>query len=189
MKTTYLLLLCVLALLNSGCKKCPTTTHYPFPAATERYFGMYKPGNWWTYENQDGTKKDSIYFTQFFDDIAKDNTSEDCATWQSVEGLLNNNYLSANNTNITFLYKNPYVGNNKTETYVDLSGYNIEEPITTYKDGVFRVDTIYNNYQQSSKTYLSVLKTKYKRYFTPNIGLIRWEIGQDTFTLKNYHIK
>jgi hypothetical protein len=193
MKTTYLLLFCVIVLLNSGCKKCPTTTHYPFPAAAELYFGMYKQGNWWTYENQDGTKKDSIYFTQFLDNIAKDNTSEDCVTWQHREGNMGSNYLYAKSNSgvsyVPFIYSNPYDGiSSPIYTSINLSG-TVQERLVTYKDGILYQDTIITNFSQNSKSYFNVIKNRNNKYFAPNIGLIRWEIGTDTFTLKKYHIQ
>jgi hypothetical protein len=192
MKTTYLLLLCLIALLNSSCKKCPTTTHYPFPAATELYFGMYKMGNWWTYENQDGTKKDSIYFRgQFFDQTGGDPAIDECITWQYRQGEIGNNYLyprsSAGTDYVPFVYGNRYTGG-PNSTYIELSG-TISENLATFKDGVLQRDTIIPNFSQNAKVYVNVIKNRKKKYFAPNIGLIRWEIGTDTFTLKRYYIQ
>jgi hypothetical protein len=171
MKTSYLLLLCVLALL---------------------YFGMYKQGNWWTYENQDGTKKDSIHFTaQFFDYLGKEPALDDCITWQYRHGNIGSRYLyRKSNIGIdytAFTYQNPYTGSNNY-TRIALS-MNVSENFATFKDGVLESDTIILNYTQNSKSYSNVIKNRNHKYFAPNIGLIRWDIGSDTFTLKKYYIR
>ena len=31
----------------------------------EDYFGVYKPGNWWIYNNKSGSKKDSQYVADY----------------------------------------------------------------------------------------------------------------------------
>lgn len=188
MKTIYLLLFCIIALLNSGCKKCETTTHYPLPVATELYFGMYKMGNWWTYENQEGTKKDSIYLTEFYDKVGKDVELDECTTWQYKQGNMISKYLysglNVNTEKIAFTYGSPYT-NSADYTYVELSG----DVRVSFRNGMFQKDTIIPNYSQNLKMYSNVLKNRNRKYFAPNIGLIRWETTTDTFTLKKYYIQ
>lgn len=186
MKTSYVLLFCLFALLNSGCKKCETTTHYDFPAATELYFGMYKMGNWWVYENQDGTKKDSIYLTWEDNTNNLNNGRDVCVTWNNRECTLKNNYLYANKSNANIAYTNPYNAKyDIMETSVSLFDGNTSEVLAThsknslYQCTILPVYLIYNN----------VLKTNHRRYFAPNIGLIGWETTTDTFTLKKHYIQ
>jgi hypothetical protein len=184
MKTTYLLLLCLIALLNSGCKKCETTTHYDFPAATERYFGMYKMGNWWTYENQDGTKKDSIYFLNFSENEQSDVENNPCVTWQKRNATLKTLYLGSS-SEIKFEYEG---ASNNSVFFRFYNANDVTIIAGGYSNKIINTDTL-NAYLQDGKIYSNVIKTKSKSYFAPNIGLIRWETTIDTFTLKNHHIQ
>ena len=63
-----IIILFVLVLVFFSCrKKCTegASTKLPLDAKLDGYFGVYKKGNYWVYENQDKTKKDSIYVTAY----------------------------------------------------------------------------------------------------------------------------
>lgn len=189
MKKIIFIVSILLVLLNSGCKKCETTTHYDFPAATERYFGMYKMGNWWTYENQDGTKKDSIYLIELRDETLQDVEQNDCITWRSKSGRIKNNYLQ-NKVNLYDSYSNFYYSASKYNFIsFELSSVGTPEYLANYDVNRFSNVDILSVFNSNNQNYNNVLKTKLNRYFAPNIGLIRWETTTDTFTLKLHHIQ
>ena len=63
-----------------SCKKCrEPLKSYGFLPEMTKYFGMFKNDNWWVYVNQDGTKQDSIYITDYTEIIRKDQI-ENCLT-------------------------------------------------------------------------------------------------------------
>lgn len=64
MKHILVLILIVLHITSCGnkCEEAESTKKY-LQQDLDGYFGVFKKGNYWVYENQDKTQKDSIYVT------------------------------------------------------------------------------------------------------------------------------
>lgn len=62
-----IILFALLLMIFSCRKKCTegVSTKKSLDATLDGYFGVYEKGNYWLYENQDKTKKDSIYVTAY----------------------------------------------------------------------------------------------------------------------------
>jgi hypothetical protein len=64
----YICCLSVILLINISCrKKCTEeiSTKRNLDPELDAYFGVFKMGNYWVYENQNQTKRDSIYVTAY----------------------------------------------------------------------------------------------------------------------------
>jgi hypothetical protein len=73
------------SLLLSGClaKPCKTHEFCPQPETAVRYFSVYKPGSWWVYETSDGSKRDSIYVSEYRVEPEQD-AHDPCYAWEGV---------------------------------------------------------------------------------------------------------
>jgi hypothetical protein len=64
----YLIIIIFISLLLTSCGfRCKKSDYEEYPLDTEllSYFGVFKTGNYWVYENAAKTKKDSIYVTDY----------------------------------------------------------------------------------------------------------------------------
>lgn len=104
MKTKLKLSILGLMLLIISCKSwireqmCTSHTYCPTVPLILEYFGNYKPGNYWIYENQDGTKRDSIYVSEYSTKETKSIESSkkdqsDCIKYDKIEFYLNSKYF------------------------------------------------------------------------------------------------
>ncbi len=188
LKKILILIIMVASFANIACKKCSNITTYKFPAATERYFGVYKQGNWWVYKNQDSTKKDSIYLTDVDNSNGKDRAIDECVEWDRRTAKVHSSYLSSSQEEIKINYEARFNG----------AHFNIYQAIPTsathvvYQDGVFKSTNAAEIplFYQNGRVFTNIIKLKYSPiYYSPNVGIIRWETGVDTFTLKSYYIQ
>jgi hypothetical protein len=69
----YFSLLFSVFLTSCGCPERDRYESYLAPVLTN-HFGMYKTGSYWVYENQDKTKKDSVYVSAYERYISKSKT-------------------------------------------------------------------------------------------------------------------
>jgi len=67
MKYSIIVIVAALILLGSCGKKCNISNPYSYSLDTSltAYFGMYKTGSYWVYQNQNQTQNDSIYVTSY----------------------------------------------------------------------------------------------------------------------------
>ena len=91
-----LLIVCILFITTACEKECKTYTQYETAPVILEYFGNYKPGNYWIYENQDGTKIDSMWVSDYVEKNGGDELK--CFQYPVREFVLNSIYLSNKNT-------------------------------------------------------------------------------------------
>jgi hypothetical protein len=186
-------------ILNS-CEKCSSYNDYYVISETKPYFDVYKEGNWWVYQNQDSTKRDSIFITNYNDKLW-DVDREYCNRYEHREFILNSNYIleeknpkakyyyfNANQTNFSLLINN-YIHLDislkkeiNNSTYIGTKGNH--EPIE------FLPSININN-----RTFKNVLKVKGGGtdttvfHFAENTGLVQFANKSDTFKLLKFEIK
>jgi hypothetical protein len=173
MKTQQVIIILQLlvVLLFAKCKPCQGELNVTVPLTTEikAYFEFFKPGNYWIYENQDGTKRDSVT-------VEKSRISQDlmayngCTAMENLHAtfdnsfIFNGNYvLNTNNYELYITYnssRNPF-----TENFDSLSELQIPN---TYIRGIFYDSLLL---LESSTDNIS------KLYFAKNIGIIRAVVG------------
>jgi hypothetical protein len=175
-------------------RKCDTYFSQLLTGKTEVYFGAYKSGNWWVYQNQNGTKRDSIYPVYFLDTTIKNKTS--CSAYEQRRFTLHNVYL-ANMNDVEAVYE-------AAETTINfrMEAQNTRFPSFTFffNEDLIRSfpspDNTGNNMLDSLKMngtlYYNILSGKESPntyYFGKNRGLIGWGTPIDTFNLVNFQIQ
>lgn len=93
MKHTILIAIIGFLFTFSSCRKCKDIDYCPPPATAKEYFGAYTDGAFWIYFNQDSTKTDSVYITDYEVKREKERLSE-CIKWDTKTFLLRGEYLS-----------------------------------------------------------------------------------------------
>jgi hypothetical protein len=81
--------------LLSGCMEKPCKTHEfcPQPETAVRYFSVYKSGAWWVYETSDGSKRDSVYVSDYRVDPGQDR-EDPCYAWEDQYYTCRTKYLT-----------------------------------------------------------------------------------------------
>lgn len=194
MKSVKYCLPLAFTLLAFNCNRnCDTFISRPLTNNTEIFFRSYKSGNWWVYQNINGTKRDSIYLTYYLDSTIKNRTS--CLEYEQRKFTLHNLYL-ANGNNINAVYE-------AAETTIDfhMEAPGARFPSFTYflNENLIRSfpspDNQGNNMLDSIKLngilYRVVLtgrESPNTYYFAKDRGLVGWATPLDTFNLVNFQI-
>ena len=185
----------ILLFFLSRCERkgCEAFSGTVLTGKMETYFGAYKAGNWWVYQNQDGTKRDSIYPVSFVDSVIKDETN--CTIYERRKFSLHTTYLAAMN-DITVAY-------DATETAISfkMEAQNTSFPSFTHSltDSLIRslpaAENPGNNRLDSVRlngiSYYNILtgkKTPDTYYFGKDRGLVGWITPTDTFNLVSHRI-
>lgn len=183
-----------LVLSSTSCQNCRSPEILSFQPGMYVYFGMYQPGNWWTYESEDGLFDDSLFvygyneYRENFNDIECINfpTREfSIHTNNMVESTDHFNVEYANNgeRNVDFIIINPLVAliyDSATDNYPRTMSF---IPATVY-DTITVAGILYNDVISWSDP------GSYSMYFAPNVGLIRLTTSSGVvFNLTDYHIK
>ena len=199
MTNTLLIISMVLISLFPSCfKKCSSVDETPFGylPPMENYFGMYKPGNWWLYKNQDSTKTDSIFLEEFTEELGRDKF--ECTTFPTRTFKLHSQYLIKGTTTINGTYAN---NQSCCSNYFYLMcGAQMNSNFDTYPKSCYSnlPETFLNKFSFNSTTYnnvifyetpLSTSNDTFKTFMAPNIGMLKYINGLDTFSLKTYHIQ
>ncbi|MFT5970070.1 MAG: hypothetical protein ACI8ZO_000575 [Flavobacteriales bacterium] len=181
-------------MLTAACYECRNYDNCtPLPEVMESYFKVFKEGNWWTYSNQDQSKSDSIYITDFSKRTVKKNVL--CSKYEQIVFQLHSKVLTIE-PEVPVTYSN---GSKCDESYIiaKASPATLGDVIflVNYIDNVLSAEII-DSITVRGNTYKNTLKSSsvneadtITTYFAPEIGLIRWEIQQDTFSITNYHIE
>ena len=193
----FIIILFISSLFFSSCReKCKDgdelTTGYS--SQMESYFGMYKPGNWWVYKNQDSTKIDSVFITDYSERIERDKKA--CIAWPIREFKLHSQFLvvgmpilngiywghRANTIAFGEISANFDIDN---DTYPQIGNSTIPE---VFYDSIFVNLIKYNNvvlYQMPISGGADTIKY----FLARNVGMIKFSNSSDTFSLKTYHIQ
>ncbi|MEX0813770.1 MAG: hypothetical protein WD048_16250 [Chitinophagales bacterium] len=194
-------------ILNS-CNKCRgDIEHFTFPEEMEKYFGVFQPGNYWVYYNQDSSKKDSMYISDFEEKKVTVNEElppkSDCHSYNEKHFKLHTQYLTRGynvhevkytfyccdrwtfDTNISGQAPRPfeiiakktsnnsYVFNSSMDTISSLTINNTE-----FND-VLRYSAKYPFHTQNIESLV---------FFAPNIGIVQYFNGLDTFKISKYSL-
>ena len=202
MKNTLLLLSIVLMLGNTSCireRNCEKHTQCPTAPLITEYFGNYKPGNYWIYENQDGTKKDSIYVDNYSEYQYKSGESytkeqDDCIEYFTSSFDLHSQYWGTSNklkakiSNDGNCFKSSFELNDTFEYGLFGLGANNSDDTFLSTTQIFNFKT----HSNKSVTYLTGFKYPYSLIFgTPKIGIVQFVSRNtaDTFSLLKYFIQ
>lgn len=80
--------------LYFGCgKECKTITHIEYPIYIHKILDVYRPGCYFIYLNQDSTKYDSIYISDYRSGVDSDRF-KDCLSTNGREFIMHSSYLS-----------------------------------------------------------------------------------------------
>jgi hypothetical protein len=198
MKEKIILLAISLVFINSACtKECKNFTQYQTAPVILEYFGNYKPGNYWIYENQDGTKKDSMWVSDY-----KESTGErlTCIKYPVRQYILHSRHLGIiDELKVEVKLNSVYYHSIGTIGYYTLLASN---------DTALRNEKFLFKYKNSVGSLLFPIVSKIsiiKEYENPNIiyakeiGIIQFHsksinnfytpLIMDTFYLTKYSIK
>ncbi len=196
MKCLLIFVIVVIALVNPSCdKKCKEVTYNGYLPEMNKYFGMYVPDNWWKYKNQDSTKIDSIYISDFVENPLGILITS-CTEFPMQNFTLNSNYLFNSLPPITGYYHssetcclNFYgLGNNQIGFQAQMNENTDSHPVSIVPPSEELIPEIVLN----GNTFYNVLYFEHgeaKVFFAPNVGLVRYITNQDTFSIFNYQVQ
>lgn len=195
----YIAFFLLLTLGLSCNKKCKDATTVSIATEMEEFFGQFKPGNWWVYESQNSSKRDSIYVTEFSSALNKDRTV--CMSFEEKKFVLNHSFLLTYSAPL-YVWFLADIGGSSINFSVSesLSGAPFPKFIHFKKDNVIKSfpesDNIGENKLDTIKlngiNYSNILKGKWSDniyFFSKGKGLVGWIKGRDTFNLINYRIQ
>jgi hypothetical protein len=182
----------------TGCTD-ETRETFVMPTILEEYFGMYQEGNWWVYYNEDSTKIDSLFVSDYEDEVVQAEFECEQSTWSNYH--INSTYLAPNNTPLVVRHKGYNCCNwniswmsesNTTGLRVttNTSANNENTIIVPLPNHTEQIDSILLD----NKIYYDVLSIiitidEKKGYFVKGIGLVQFEINNEIFNLKRYNIR
>ena len=196
MKRIKLFLPIILMSLLSRCDRgaCEAFSGNVLTGKMETFFGAYKTGTWWIYQNQDGTKKDSVYLGSFVDSVIRNETN--CTIYELRKFSLHTTWLAAMN-DIAVVYDAT-----ETATSFKMEAQNTSFPsfIHSLTDSLIRSlpagENTGNNRLDSVRlngtSYYNILtgkKTPDIYYFGKDKGLVGWITNTDTFNLIRFQIQ
>jgi hypothetical protein len=192
MKRTKQIVPILLLFLTCYCNrdKCDEYSGRVLSGKIDTFFGPFKPGNWWVYQNQDSTRKDSVYVTSFRDSLLKDDVN--CIVYGLRRFNLHSKYF-ANGSDISVVYDATSTGISfKTEggnfpSFTSSTDSLIvslpapDNPGPNLRDSTRLNDTTYRNILVGKKNPNTF-------YFGKDKGLVGWTTPADTFNLVNARI-
>ena len=172
-------------------EECEALSGKVLTAPMETYFGAYKPGNSWIYHNQDSTKRDSIYLSQFADSSLKNTVN--CTVFEKRSFTLHNSFL-ANTNDINVVYESTETG---TTFNMEASNTTFPSFAITSTDSLIRSlpaadnpgDNRLDSIRLNGRSYYKILTGKaagHTYYFGKDRGLVGWTIASDTFNLVRF---
>ncbi len=185
----YIVLIQVIGFL-SGCDRCKDLSYCHYLPEMDKYFGMYVPGNWWVYYNQDSTKIDSIYVNNFEETIQKD-FLEECIEFPRREFELFSDYISTTAGPLKVFYTIPLncsINNFSSPglgLYVTMNSDTDDHP--NGEDEVFLDSIIINGIVYQEVIYFP--GSNANLYLGANKGIIAYINNSDTFSLIKYFIQ
>jgi hypothetical protein len=215
MKKILLLLTIIFLLGNISCireRRCERHTQCPTAPLILDYFGNYKPGNYWIYENQDGTKRDSVYVTEYsvieFKTIESATKEQsDCIKYPVYRFSLHSKYLYDSVGKYNCIIDNEYTcdrtsmrceSKNKIAIFhIESRGNNdfIERVIKLYKFNTHINSTVLYDtgfiYPDTLTLEPSIRATTPIKLFATRVGLVEFITTdlRDTFSLIKYYIQ
>lgn len=192
----------ILTSLLSCERKCGSYTDKLLTGKIEEHFGVYRPDNWWVYNNKNGTKKDSQYIVDYKEIRINDRTR--CERDQQRTFVIVNTQLPGGpplyslGDSLYLIYKaagsgimvnlNTPVGASQWVSFPQFS-------YSSYTDSITSPGSVGKNVLDS----ISLNGTKYYSiligndgtstfYLAKGKGLVGWGNILDTFNLVNFKI-
>lgn len=201
---------CLIAFVLQSCQECDDKVYHDVNPITLPYFSVYKPGNWWVFENSKRTKKDSLFVTELNSRFSP-REKFDCDVYRKINAGGIHSYFLFNAqdstlSSISFNYSNS-LGFNAAEGETEFEINHSDNAMSTvYSAANFYYNSSKNTFESTISTqsaqlidsvqldgnkYYSVYKfigdySVY--YFAKEVGLVRVEKPTDTFTLSKYKI-
>ena len=177
-----------------------TRETFVMPTILEDYFGMYQEGNWWVYYNEDSTKMDSLFVTNYEDEIVQAEFGCEGYVWNNY--AINTTYLTPDNTpliikhkgtnccnwNVSWIHNSNIVGLRVTTNEVSSGNDDVViVPLPNHTKELNNIvlnDNLYND-------VLSIIMTTDggKGFFAKGVGLVQFEVNDEIFNLKRYNIR
>ncbi|MEZ5195852.1 MAG: hypothetical protein R2764_05485 [Bacteroidales bacterium] len=177
---------------------CEKDKNYHLDAEFVSYFGSYKNGSWWIFEDTLNNSTDSVYVTDYFERRESDSKQSN-DYYDLVEYKLH----CKENVNWTFINQNSETGElsgnlscfNNQKVNLDTDFF-LDFPRIYKEGGIYKVDEDFDleivpGYQVNSFSFNDVIKVWNQVvtfYFAKNVGLIQYKIGSDNFILVDYSI-
>jgi hypothetical protein len=180
-------------MLQSCGKKCLNDTPViEINSKINDYFGMYKNGNWWIYENASKTKRDSIFVTDYDESFSCPNTDYINRRFRRLK--INSKFLTAQIES-------------KFEVYLNENSIQFLIDINLTAEGEFKKSSTSNAvknpelFETFNLSNVQLLKNVLKIHNAPNdfatipfimvapkIGVVQFVNSGDTFNLKTFKI-
>ena len=190
----------ILCNINCDREKCYGEKHYFY--ANKKimdYVEMYKPGNWWVYENNNKLLKDSIYIIKYSNSFSTYGSACDYGQYLTVSFQTKYLISEINKINLAIIYAgdlsffqffdgNTDLGIGYQMAYYQLTdSFEIINNSPQFKDSI----KINNNFFYNIVIIRNIDEERSKCFcvFSKKIGLIQWFNGKDTFSLTNYYIQ
>jgi hypothetical protein len=181
------------------------------------YFS-FKPDTYWIYQNQDKTKTDSLYVTNFEEKILDIDVKGRCARDEYIFVTLNSkNSFLLDNKSLTWVLRFFYITSKEAiedynfaytlqnvEMYKNINKYSFSDSkylhIDFTKHTIVSNSSKWNQLKINDKEYKGEiysfesedegfpLRNKFNIYHQKNIGIIGWSDTTDTFNLTSYKI-
>ena len=171
-------------------KPCKDHTDINIDQATLDYFGIYKPGSFWVYQNSDSTEKDSLYVIYYHKRIEEGTKKPDCKKTEKIEIRLQSTgkNLIVDGYAILYVERNGYhsVTTSGNHWLGNTQGMN------TYSDTLTGIRTRkLKSISLNSKTFsgdITEVNDIYPMYLQRKVGIIGWKKDDKTFHLIRYNI-
>jgi len=194
------LMLCLILCDVSGCKKCKDIEFIQLHPTMERYFSTYKTGTYWIYFNQDSSKLDSVYITNFVSTTGG-SVNVKCIEWEERTFELNSNFLTPS-LKLTVEYRH---NDDRILTLLNATSLGRSWGIEAKTDAdtllpiaqgpsVWR-EQLFQLWDNPQLTIPEVTRYRVPNYddfiFAPDFGIIQFNSADniDTFRLVRYHIQ
>lgn len=198
----YLLSSLLLFLGVSSCRHCSSIGNITIPYYMNEYFSVYYPGSYFIFLNQDSTKRDSIYVTNY-DTSAIVDSRVRCLRWSQSVFTINSQYLSSDKmVNVKISYP---LGS--SSPFCSFSGMSVSEDRVWNFYAKANTDTFYINRNPltilnrimfyklwNNPQYTVVEVTPWYQngqgtvYFAPQTGIVKYVTNdlKDSFTLVKF---
>jgi hypothetical protein len=187
-------LLFLVFLSSCGCPERDRYESYLSPVLVN-YFGMYKTGSYWVYENQDKTKRDSIYVSSYERYIRKNNNicSQDEIMKFTIKSndkqMIYSDSVCARGEGEGLDFQNCPSSTFRTSmTFIDF--YKYPDELIVSGSVVEVISEVTLNQEKYSGEIIHIYDQDAKSVFIKeHIGFIGFITPPDTFSLVNYHFQ
>ena len=179
MKIFYNLLI-LFSIVFTGCGCSDSDFNVAYDPELYQYVGMYKPGNYWIYENNKG-QRDCVFVSDYY--YTKNKYKNDCSAQLTTTYNLNFKLFTIDKIFIKYEVQNSSFYHANFPLIINLTYYNNKYNCSSYKTK--EVDSLKIN----NKIYIGNLllyTDTTKIVFTNSIGIIQWIKKNDTINLIRY---